>query len=365
MPSTRLVLPAGRRRTTRMARAIRAAYRDTMALWSEFRTPILAFLLVTIGGGLLYGELWALSGRTRVATIELPYLILQMMILQLSADSMPQEWYLAAFWYVMPIVAIFIVGRGATDFVRLFFDRSERRSAWEEAVISTYSNHVIILGVGHVGLRVARTLAGMGFDVVAIDAKIKPHIEEELSKMGIPIITGDGRTPGILDKAELREAMAFVACTSSDQTNLEVIMRARDMNPDVRIVARMWDDQYAKQMKQFMGVQAVLSASDLAAPVFAGAAVGVEITQTLHINGVDYSMIRLKVETGSFLDGGTVGQLQDDNDMDIVLHGRGSNVDVQPPNDMRVQSDDTLVIFARHDQVINLVERNRRGSRKN
>lgn len=364
MPSTRLVLPAGRRRRTRWVRSLRAIFRDSLALWREFRGPILAFLIVVFGGGLLYGELLVLAGYPREPYLNLPYYILRMMILEPPSESPPAEAYLIAFWYLMPLIAIFIVGRGVTDFVRLFFDRSERRNAWEEAVASTYRNHVIILGVGHVGLRVTRTLVGMGFDVVAVDLKIKPEVDEELAKLGVPIILSDGRDPNALEKAGLPEADAFIACTSSDQTNLEVIMRARDMNPDIRIVARMWDDQYAKQMKQFMDVQAVLSASDLAAPVFAGSAVGIEITQTLHINGVDYSMIRLHVEPGSFLDGGTVGQLQEANDMDIVLHGRDGSVEVQPDSNMNVQGGDTLVIFARHARVIDIVERNRRVAKK-
>ena len=331
MPAAHLVLPQGRRRRTRIWRVMRAVYRDTAALWSEFRTPILAFLLLLFGGGWLYGELMVLAGYLRPAYQHLPYYILEMMVLQPPpVDEVPIQLYLIIFWYIVPVLAIFIVGRGAADFVRLFFDRSERRSAWEEAVASTYRNHVIILGVGHVGLRVARALVSMGFDVVAIDQKLKPDTDDELAALGVPVINSDGRNPQTLEQAGLRFAQAFLACTSSDQTNLEVIMRARDMNPDVRIVARMWDDTYAKQMKHFMGVDAVHSASDLAAPVFAGAAVGVEITQTLQIAGVEYSMIRLQVEPGSFLDGGTIGSLQDANDMDIVLHGRDGAVDVQP-----------------------------------
>jgi voltage-gated potassium channel len=222
---------------------------------------------------------------------------------------------------------------------------------------------VIILGIGHVGLRVARTLAGMGFDVVAIDQSVKPETDDELNELGIPVIVADGRLPQTLEKAGLRQAQSFIACTASDQTNLEVIMRVRDMNPDVRIVARMWDDQFTKQMKQFMGVQAVHSASDLAAPAFAGSAVGLEITQTLQVHGVDYSMIRLKVESGSFLDGGTIGQLQHENDMDIVLHGHDGSVAVEPDSSVVVQGGDILVLFARHDHVIDLAERNRRANK--
>ena len=58
-------------------------------------------------------------------------------------------------------------------------------------------------------------------------------------------------------------------------------MKARDLHPTVRIVMRAWDTEFANQIERFMDVQSVLSSSDLAAPSFAGAAVGIEITQTL------------------------------------------------------------------------------------
>jgi len=363
MPSIRLVMPHGRKRRTRIWRSLRAMARDSGALLREFRWPILLFALVVFGGGWLYGELLAVAGYARPAYVELPYYVLRMMVFEPPTSETPSQIYLILFWYITPLVAIFIIGRGAADFIRLFFDRSERRSAWEEAVASTYRDHIIILGIGHVGMRVARTLSGMGFDVVAIDQKLKPDTEAELADMGIPMIVMDGRNPVALEKAGLKQAQAFVVCTASDQTNLEVIMRVRDLNPEVRIVARMWDAQFSKQLKQFMGVTAVLSASDLAAPVFAGSAVGVELTQTMQINGVDYSMIRVRVEQGVFLDGGTVGELQEDNDMDIVLLERAGNVEVQPANSIVVQGGDTLVFFARHDRVIDIANRNRRARR--
>ncbi|HEX2906153.1 MAG TPA: NAD-binding protein [Phototrophicaceae bacterium] len=358
MPDTRLVLPQGRRRSTRLMRALRATWRDTSALWREFRTPILIFLLVVFGGGWLYGELLVLSGYPRVPYVDLPYFILRMMVFEPPTNDVPPELYLIAFWYALPPIAAFIIGRGAIDFVRLFFNRGERRRDWEEAVASTYRNHVIIMGVGHVGLRVARTLVSMGFEVVGIDIKTKPEVEE-LSRLGVPLILEDGRSPQTLEKAGLRYAQAFVACTANDHTNLEAIMRARDLNPSVRIVARMWDDQFSKQLERFMGVEAVMSASDLAAPAFAGSAVGIEITQTVHVNGQDYSLIRLTVAAGSFMDGQAVGALQREQNMDIVLQGRNGSIEVQPKHDLVVQAGDTLVIFARHDRILTIVSRNR------
>lgn len=337
---------------------LRALWRDTSALWREFRVSLLTLLLVTIGGGYLYGLLNTLAGNPPIPLISLPYIMVELMVLE-SPIPTPTQPYLIVFWYLLPPIAVYIVGRGAVDFVRLFFNRSGRRSAWEEAVASTYRNHVIVLGIGHVGLRVARSLVRMGFEVVGIEQKLKPEVEDELSALGVPTIIADGRLLSTLEKAGLRAARALVICTADDFINLEIVMRVRDIQPDIRIVVRMWDNQFAKQLNRFMGVEAVLSASDLAAPAFAGAAVGIEITQTLTIHGVEYSMIKLQVAAGSFMDGATVDDLQTQNEMDIVLHERDGEVDVHPNHDTRVQAGDTVVIFARHSRIIEIVTRKR------
>lgn len=360
MSYSRLVFPSGQRRHVRWLRMVRALWRDSLALWREFRRPFLIFIIVVFGGGFLYGELSVLAGYPRVPYVKLPYMMIQLMILQTSSEP-PPELYLIVFYYALPLIAAYIVGSGAADFVRLFFNRSERWNAWEAAVASTYRNHIIILGVGHVGLRVVRSLVDMGFEVVAIDHKMKPELDSEMASLHVPLIVGDGRLREVLEKAGLPTAQAFIACTASDQVNLEAIMRARELHNDIRIVARMWDNQFTNQLKHTMRVT-VLSASDLAAPAFAGSAVGIEITQTLRIGGNDYSMIRLEVQSGSFLANQTIGKLQDDNDTDIVLHERDGAIQVQPDNQLLVRAGDKLVLFARHDRVITIVERNQRGA---
>jgi hypothetical protein len=141
--------------------------------------PILAFVLVTVVGGFIYGELYYQARGVTIPLIARPYIMLQLMILETPEDA-PSEWQLVLFWYLLPPIFVFIVGNGVVDFVRLFFNRDARRDAWEEAVASTYRNHVIVFGAGHVGLRVVRALVDMGFDVVVIDNSPDPGVEETL-----------------------------------------------------------------------------------------------------------------------------------------------------------------------------------------
>lgn len=360
MPRSQIIVALPQqRRLSRRSRQMRAIWRNGRAIWNEFRLPIVVLLLALFGGGWLYGELWARAGYDRIPYADLPYTMLALMILE-STTEMPREPQLIVFWYLMPLIGLYAAGRGVFDFINLFYRSDARHNSWQEAVASTYTNHVIVLGVGHLGTRVIRALVAMGFDVVAIDHQSDDEKNAELDRLGVPLVLGDGRLETTLDKAGIRKAQALIVCTSNDHMNLEVTMRARDLNPDVRIVVRVWEDRFASQIKRFMNVAAVLSATDLAAPAFASAALGIEITQTLEINGIEYSMIRLEVAPHSFLDGQTVGALQDAEDMDIVLHSRDGQVTVHPAPQTLVRAGDTVVIFAQHGKVTDVVARNQR-----
>ncbi|MGB1289304.1 MAG: potassium channel family protein, partial [Aggregatilineales bacterium] len=313
-----IVLPPAKQRN-RMARVSRAMWHDSRALLSEFRRPMLAFVLAVIIGGVIYGQLHARRYPDKpIALVDRPYVMLQLMILETPPyyDETPPHLELIIFWYALPAIGIYVIGQGAVDFVRLFFNRNERRTAWEMAVASTYRNHVILVGVGHVGLRVARTLYQMGFEIVAIDVTIDDEADEELREMTIPVVLDDARHTTALRTSGLEHARALIVCTSDDHNNLEITMRARDMNPEIRIVTRMWDNHFAGQLKRLLNVQ-VMSASDLAAPAFAGSAVGLDIAQTMQVGGQDFSMIQLEVESGSFMDAKTIDDIQEDEGIDI------------------------------------------------
>ncbi len=346
MTKVQPVLPRSGGVINRTERLFRAVWRDTSALWSEFRLSIIAFLVVTVGGGYLYRELMLAAGYAPPPLIDMPYVMLSIMLFN-PVVELPVEPQLIVFFYAMPLIGIYVIGRGALDFVRLFFNRGERRTAWDEAVASTYRRHVIVLGMGHVGIRVARTLVHMGFEVVGIDRSIDDSIEGELSELGIPVIVGDGGAALVLEKAGLDHARAIVLCTSNDHSNFEITLRIREINPSVRIVVRTWDEMFTPRLKEAMEVRSI-NASDLSAPVFAGAAVGLEIAQTFRFGEARFSVLRMSIAPDSFMVGKSLAELQNDYDMDIVLHTRAgeSSVTVHPADSIVIHPHDILVLFA-------------------
>ncbi len=328
------------------------------ALFREFRGPIGGFAAATVIGGSVYGELYRLARDVTIPWIDRPYVMLQLMLIE-APEAVPPEWYLAAFWYAMPVVFIVLVGLGAADFIDLFFNRDQHRNRWGEALAMTHRHHAIVLGAGHVGLRVVRDLRDVGLPVIVIDREPDDEVEELLHEIGVPLVKGDGRRPVTLERAGLAHADVFVACTGDDRANLETVMQVKELRADLRIVARVWDRTIGDQMRRFGMVDTVMSAADLAAPAFAGAALGIDITQTLEIAGVEYSTIRLAVAEGSFLADREVGALESENGMELVLVCRHGHVTVDPEADERVRAGDDVVIFARHDRILEVVARNR------
>jgi len=358
----RLVETVSPRRRRRRWHVLRVGWHDTRALIHEFRKPLFVFFLAVFLGGLIYMYLNnSFSDNERLKLVDMPYYMLAFMVLE-SPISVPDEPYLIVFWYALPLLAVYVLGRGAADFLRLFIDREQRRSAWEVAVAATYRRHIIVIGIGHTGLRIVRELRQMGFEVVAVDKEISKSAHESLQELDVPLIQGDARDGQVLESARLHQAEAAIVCTSDDYVNLEATMRLRDMNAEARLVTRMWDRRLAKQIENFLKVE-VLSASELAAPAFAGAAVGAEITQNLHIAGLEYSMIRLVVRRGSFMDGKSVDAIQEHEGVDIVLLHRKDRgaPDVHPNGEVVVRGGDTIVLFSHHDLITEIIARNESG----
>jgi len=206
---------------------------------------------------------------------------------------------------------------------------------------------------------VVRDLHDMGLDVAVIDHSPDDAARETLDRLSVPAILGDARSAATLAHADLDHADTFVVCTGNDRVNLEVSMKVREIRDDIQIVARIWDQGLGRRMEQFGMVDTAMSAADLSAPAFAGAALGIEITQTLEVKGVEYSTVRLTVGRGSFLNGARVGELEDREALEVVLVHSGDEVTVDPGAEVTLGMGDGVVIFARHDRVLEVVTRNR------
>jgi Trk K+ transport system NAD-binding subunit len=337
-------------------RKLRASGRDTALLLREFRQPLLVFILVLVGFGILYDRLSLLAGHEPRSYLYAVYQVLVLAFLQ-PIDPFPEVWYLQIFYFVMPVVGIGILAQGLAEFGVMFFNRSTRNQEWEAAVASTLKNHVVLVGLGHLGFRVVKNLHEMEKDVCVVTINPESHLARRIQAWDIPLIEGDGAREDILLDANIREAHSIILCTQDDNLNLRIALKARSLNPKLEIVVRIFDDDFADELKLQFGFQA-LSATGMAAPVFAAMAADVEITPPINIEGQANSLARMTIQPGSALRGMTINAIEDTHEVSIVLIHQDGARDFHPVGTRCVEFGDTLGVLGTPEHLNRLVHQN-------
>jgi len=105
-----------------------------------------------------------------------------------------------------------------------------------EKRIEDLENHYLICGFGRVGQQVARDFTEAGVDFVVIDENL--DVRETIEEMGVLHIHGSASDDDLLLKAGIERARAIIACVDSDAENIFITLSARELAPNVEIVAR-------------------------------------------------------------------------------------------------------------------------------
>lgn len=128
--------------------------------------------------------------------------------------------------------------------------------------IEQLRDHVIICGMGRSGRSLAADLRHRGRELVVIE--IDEDKIEDASELDALVIDGDAREESVLQKAGIEHASALVSALPSDADNVFITLTAREMNPNIRIVASAEYESTAKKLHQ-AGAQKVVMPSRVSA----------------------------------------------------------------------------------------------------
>ncbi|MGE5462870.1 MAG: potassium channel family protein [Syntrophothermus sp.] len=339
-----------------LVRSWRAAWRDTLILLKEFRTPLFIFTVAVVGGGLLY---WAIAngvgeGELVRSPTEAIFIILTAAFLQPSGDF-PRHYSLQLFHFVMPVVGLIILAQGLADFGSLLFNRRARSKEWEMAVASTMKNHIVLVGLGHLGYRTAQHLHEMGKNVVVIELNAVQHTVISARSQGITVIEEDARNATALEGANIREAQAIILASQNDSMNLQIALKARSLNPNIQVVIRIFDEDFAHALHDQFGFMA-LSATEMAAPVFAASAAGADVTNPISIEGQQLSLARLTISPTSSLVRKTIGYVEDNYHLNVILIRHDHSSEMHPSDTRSLNAGDTLAVLGGPEQLSKLMQ---------
>ena len=312
------------------------------------------FLFAVFGGGILYYTIAAQVGEPLQNLTEAIYIVLTLAFLQ-PPGEFPHSPYLEAFFFVMPLIGIGALALGLADFGYLFFNRRARSKEWEMAIASTLDKHHILVGLGHLGFHVVQHLKGaMNQPMAVIELDPSADLITAVQQMDIPIIHDDASRESALEAAGIRKASSIILCIQNDAINLKIALKARSLNPGIRVIIRIFDDDFAHALTDQFGFIA-LSGTGLAAPAFAASATDSEITRPISIEGEALSLARITISPGCLLEGKTVGQIEDNYIVSVILVRHDGKSDFHPTDSHPVAVNDMVAVLGRPDRLHQLI----------
>ncbi|WP_338499360.1 NAD-binding protein [Streptomyces sp. SJL17-4] len=191
------------------------------------------------------------------------------------------------------------------------------------------SGHVVLLGLGKVGTRVLARLRRLNIPVVCVESDPEARGIAVARRLRVPTVIGDVTEEGVLEAARIDRAHALLALTSVDITNLEAALSARAVSPDLRVVLRLYDDDFATAVFRTLrtahpaALTRSRSVSHLAAPAFAGAMLGRQVLGAVPVERRVLLFAAVDVAAHPLLDGATVAAAFHPGKWRVIAMDRG------------------------------------------
>lgn len=227
--------------------------------------------------------------------------------------------------------------------------------------IEELSDHVIVCGYGRIGRVVMTDLESAGGTVVLVDSD--PDLVSELVSEGHRAVVGDATSDAVLIEAGVQRASALATVLSNDALNVFITLTARNLNPQLRIIARAEDPASDSKLAQAGADKVVLpsalSGERAAQMILRPAMVDFFANQDLsgleqELRGLGVQIEQFEVDGGSSLIGRTVGELESSGDGGflVVAIRRVGGALIRNPEKGFTFSEEDSVLFMGHEEDI-------------
>ena len=192
-------------------------------------------------------------------------------------------------------------------------------------------------------------------EIVCIETREDSKFIAEMTRLRVPVLIADATRASVLEEANIKQAKALMALTDKDLNNLETALTARELNPEIRIVMRMFDQSLADKVKNSLGIECVYSASALAAPVFAQSVVSENLLSSFQFGSTLVNAYQIVIDEDSRFAGMKIDDVRKEYEITVLMHDRQGSVDWNPPTDIILTLGDKLLIVTEADGVKDLL----------
>lgn len=222
--------------------------------------------------------------------------------------------------------------------------------------------HVVVVGLGSFGIRVASVLKAAGNDVAVIELNEDNRYLSAAAELGVPVIFGDASLRQTLEAARVSAARAVAVVTQDDMVNIETGIVLREMfTPETRqpIVLRIYDRNLGAAVGHRFGFESVRSTVDLAAPWFIGAAMGLDVLGTFSVGQRSFMVGAVQVRPGSELDGVRMIELSNPTRV-IAVERDGQPLRLHPRRDTELTAGDTAYLVGPYRELLDMLRQGQR-----
>ena len=208
-----------------------------------------------------------------------------------------------------------------------------------------WRGHVIVAGLGDIGVRVIEQLRAIGVNAVALDDGSDPARLALLESWDVPLVARIGHTSAPLLDAGLTGALAVICAEETDLRTLEVALLVRDLRPDVRIVVHLDNPAVGQAVEAVTGEGGVLDVAGLFAPSVVETCLG-SASRELELAGQRFVVV--DVEAPRL---GSLRELYGDLAPIGVVAGHDDGVIVCPGRDEVVVAGDHVTVLGTDEQI--------------
>ena len=229
-------------------------------------------------------------------------------------------------------------------------------------------NHIVVVGLSGLAMRVVQDLTAAGHDVALIEQDEENRFLSAVRDLDVPVIFGDATLRQTLQAARVDRARAVAVLTRDDMINIEtgIVLTemlgkktaTREHYTDIPLVLRVYDRTLGLAVGQRFGFENVRSTVELAVPYFIGAAIGLQVLGTFSVGQSSFVVGGMQVGAGSELAGLRMFELSTQARVIAIVTSNGL-LKLHPRRDARLHADDTVYLVGPYRELIDTLRRGR------
>ena len=225
--------------------------------------------------------------------------------------------------------------------------------------MSKLRDHFIICGAGRVGSHLIRSLRAVDGVFIVIESDLSKC--EALTAMNIPVLLRDATLEETLIEAGVEHARGLASCLPDDADNVYVVLTARDLNPNIHIVARAAEEQAESKLIR-AGANRVVAPTIIGGHRMAMAltkpAVG-DFLDSVTANHLELGFEQLEVDPVSSLVGRKLSESVIRSELNIVIvsiRRNNGQIIFNPSGETKIESGDMLIAIGNAESLARLNE---------